>query len=214
MGLRGPLRSPTSRRGLAEIRRREKAQECASLGIEYEGRTQARIELQRRVRLKGIQAFNAGKIDKEALAEFQRKRREYHFKRKYGMSIADYEAMRELRSGRCDICLQQKTLNVDHCHATGRVRGLLCRECNTALGQFKDSPEALMRAAGYVAGTSGSGNHGTSWSSKKSKQQARQSGDTEAPKTRGAGSKVSGHSGSAWTLFGGPEFDADGTTHV
>jgi hypothetical protein len=39
---------------------------------------------------------------------------------------------------------------IDHCHTTGAVRGTLCHQCNTALGNFKDSPELLRRAALYV----------------------------------------------------------------
>ena len=53
----------------------------------------------------------------------------------------------------CDICgkdeLESK-LVVDHCHASGKVRGVLCYSCNTSLGKFKDSPELLRSAADYL----------------------------------------------------------------
>nr|BFD85776.1 hypothetical protein StreXyl84_51770 [Streptomyces sp. Xyl84] len=42
--------------------------------------------------------------------------------------------------------------HVDHCHGTGRVRGVLCSSCNAALGQFKDRPDVMRRAAAYVEG--------------------------------------------------------------
>nr|WP_078884185.1 endonuclease domain-containing protein [Streptomyces sp. NRRL S-340] len=42
--------------------------------------------------------------------------------------------------------------HVDHCHGTGRVRGVLCFSCNAALGQFKDRPDVMRRAAAYVEG--------------------------------------------------------------
>lgn len=55
------------------------------------------------------------------------------------------------QSGRCAICLEKpKTLRVDHDHATGVLRGLLCHNCNVGLGQFYDAPALLRRAAKYL----------------------------------------------------------------
>jgi hypothetical protein len=52
---------------------------------------------------------------------------------------------------RCAICLGfMKRANVDHCHETGKRRGLLCSGCNTAIGKLKDDPEVLRRAADYI----------------------------------------------------------------
>jgi hypothetical protein len=50
----------------------------------------------------------------------------------------------------CAICLIRKPQYVDHCHATGKVRGLLCPSCNTALGFFKDSARIVERAKQYL----------------------------------------------------------------
>lgn len=54
----------------------------------------------------------------------------------------------------CLICLGAdatgRRLAVDHDHTTGKVRGLLCGACNTALGKMRDSPEQLRRAADYL----------------------------------------------------------------
>lgn len=86
--------------------------------------------------------------------ETRRKRRDRNLKRLYGMSIEAYEVELQRQRGVCAICLQPPTterpLAVDHCHATTKVRMLLCYPCNTGLGFFKDDPERLQRAVEYV----------------------------------------------------------------
>lgn len=52
--------------------------------------------------------------------------------------------------GPCDICGRVGPRDQDHDHADGKLRGLLCRQCNVALGQLKDSPELIRRAADYL----------------------------------------------------------------
>jgi hypothetical protein len=67
------------------------------------------------------------------------------------MSLADYEAMLERQRGACAICKKSdEALCVDHCHACGKVRGLLCAKCNSALGFCNDSPEHLLAAVAYL----------------------------------------------------------------
>jgi hypothetical protein len=84
--------------------------------------------------------------------------RERHMVRKYGVTLADYEAMLAVQGGRCAIChvtegsQRYGVFHVDHCHSTGRVRGLLCRGCNHMLGVVGDSVEALERAISYLGG--------------------------------------------------------------
>jgi hypothetical protein len=55
----------------------------------------------------------------------------------------------------CAICATDKPTRVgwvvDHCHSTGRVRGILCGNCNTALGMVKDNPETLLAAVTYLS---------------------------------------------------------------
>jgi recombination endonuclease VII len=61
--------------------------------------------------------------------------------RKYGLTVAEYDAMVEAQQGVCFVCSQPqpkgKRLYVDHCHTSGKVRGLLCRMCNLRLGWFE-----------------------------------------------------------------------------
>jgi len=80
------------------------------------------------------------------------KGRAQHLKRNYGLTEAERDAMVATQRGLCAICLDAPAMHVDHCHGTGRVRGVLCFSCNAALGQFKDQPDAIRRAAAYVEG--------------------------------------------------------------
>jgi hypothetical protein len=73
------------------------------------------------------------------------------FQKVYGISMADYEAMFERQGGACAICKRTGvTLCVDHCHLTGEVRGLLCSQCNSAIGFCSDDPAVLQAAAAYL----------------------------------------------------------------
>jgi hypothetical protein len=73
---------------------------------------------------------------------------------KFGIDIAAYDRLMELQRGVCAVCEQTcstgKRLAVDHDHVTGKVRGLLCRRCNAALGMFGDVPEMVEKAALYL----------------------------------------------------------------
>jgi len=80
--------------------------------------------------------------------------RDGHLRRKYGIGVDDYEAMLTEQGGTCAICqepsLTSASLHVDHDHATGVVRGLLCVSCNNALGAFRESQSIFRRAADYL----------------------------------------------------------------
>ncbi len=81
-------------------------------------------------------------------------------KHKYGISLLEYEQMLAEQGGKCYLCGatenstggERKDWNfaVDHNHTTGKVRGLLCNNCNRGLGLFRDNPELLRKAAEYV----------------------------------------------------------------
>jgi recombination endonuclease VII len=73
-------------------------------------------------------------------------------KRQYGLTTKGYAQMQEDQDGLCAICYRVPATHIDHDHATGKVRGLLCENCNRGLGIFQDDPEALAFAADYVRG--------------------------------------------------------------
>lgn len=76
---------------------------------------------------------------------------------RYGITLEQYGLMLEAQGGGCKICGSSspkrkgsKNLVVDHCHISGRVRGLLCYRCNVGLGNFEDNPELLSKALQYL----------------------------------------------------------------
>lgn len=76
--------------------------------------------------------------------------REYRRRNKYGLEIGEYDKFLQKQNFKCAICNLEKKLIIDHCHKTGRVRGLLCQTCNSALGKVKDNIEILASAIMYL----------------------------------------------------------------
>jgi len=88
--------------------------------------------------------------------------RKFHLKKKYGLSLEEYQQMWEEQGGVCKVCGRPEgrvtnpegkvsSLSVDHNHETGEVRGLLCHACNTALGQLNEDPAIIQNLLGYLA---------------------------------------------------------------
>jgi hypothetical protein len=77
----------------------------------------------------------------------------YHYKQ-YGISLAIKQKLLENQGNKCAICKKQLIkkfdICVDHCHKTKIIRGILCRKCNSALGQFGDSIQGLTKAIEYI----------------------------------------------------------------
>lgn len=97
---------------------------------------------------------------RDANPELNRERiRNNDLKRHYGITPAEYEALFVAQGGVCAICGQPehlmwkgklRRLAVDHDHKTGKVRALLCSDCNTSIGKMHDDPYLLRRAADYI----------------------------------------------------------------
>jgi hypothetical protein len=84
-----------------------------------------------------------------------RQKQEQNWKRRYGMTRRAYERLLAYQGGMCAACggppdTEDQILAIDHSHETGKVRGLLCKACNTALGNAKDDPAKLARLKLYL----------------------------------------------------------------
>ena len=123
-----------------------------------------------------IQSYRASNKDKLAEAgkiwrsKNQDKVKQYqrtsNLRKKFGLSVEQYEKMAVAQNHVCAICLQPETfihktkgqvarLAIDHCHVSGKIRKLLCANCNRALGLFNDNADILKRAAQYITDHNG-----------------------------------------------------------
>lgn len=87
--------------------------------------------------------------------QWRRKNREREraatYRRVFNLSTAAFESLRQAQRGLCAICLlPMKNPCVDHCHISGRVRGLLCMKCNSAIGLLDDNLDIVINAVRYL----------------------------------------------------------------
>lgn len=147
---------------------------CASARqrIRYQNNKQAIREYVRNYRNKNRESVNANlrryyKENHEILKakkkvrynenpeKFRAQTRAIKLKSNYGLTVDQYDAMVIVQHGKCAICgapptVRKKNLTVDHSHKTGKVRELLCQNCNSGLGHFKDDPGLLILATNYL----------------------------------------------------------------
>jgi hypothetical protein len=112
------------------------------------------------IRAKKAEAQKRRKMRRTSTSEGKRG---YYLKKKYGISLDEASSLYKTQGGVCAICglrltffkvENEPTACLDHCHATGKVRGFLCNGCNTGLGGFRDTPEFLDRAIRYLTAKS------------------------------------------------------------
>lgn len=104
-----------------------------------------------------IREYLASRRDKiaDTRRRWAAKNRDHQQRWTYGLRAGEYDELLAQQGGGCAICGRAKSVNgrrlsVDHCHATGRVRGLLCSGCNSGLGFFQDDARLLLVAACYL----------------------------------------------------------------
>jgi Recombination endonuclease VII len=89
------------------------------------------------------------------LQAHRRKHRLYAMKSRNGLTSEEYDALLAVQGGVCAICgssgTEERRLCIDHDHTSGKVRSLLCDECNIGLGKFMDDPDLLQAAINYLA---------------------------------------------------------------
>lgn len=111
---------------------------------------------------KAVVSGHKRKYEQNMSPEQKARRKDYHYWRhlrlNYGVTPEIYAAMLKAQGGLCALCCKpgrtgrNGKMDVDHCHTTGRVRGLLCRHCNIALGILGDTPERMEIVMTYVRG--------------------------------------------------------------
>lgn len=122
--------------------------------INRRSREKAKVDPDRVVKLRDYQLRYREK-NRETLVAKERER-------KFGISHAEYAELHQRQGGVCAICKKPETatrngkvksLAVDHCHSTGRIRGLLCADCNTGIGKLKEDRNIFLAAIQYLEST-------------------------------------------------------------
>lgn len=114
---------------------------------------QAAYNAARRARYATCEATKAAKkAEAKAWHEANPEKRHAQRLRKYGLTPAQFASMMVEQGSACAICKRadQGFPMIDHCHTTGRVRGLLCMQCNQGIGKLKDSETLLLSAIEYL----------------------------------------------------------------
>jgi len=127
-------------------------------------RRAAQSEAERLREYKDRESWRAKNLEKVRAQQRARYRarpeqmKEKQLRRDFGIGLSEYNSMLAVQGGLCAICRTDKPggtskgyFYVDHDHATGKVRALLCQSCNSGLGAFKDRHDLLVLAAMYLA---------------------------------------------------------------
>jgi hypothetical protein len=135
---------------VAWLTEREKRRAC-----EKRYREKHREEINRRARLRTV---TQPEKQREIQRRYHHRNKEkenkrssaYQYKSKYALTVETRDEILKQNGGMCLICNNLPSEHIDHDHATGLIRGALCRWCNYGLGNFRDQPELLLAAVKYL----------------------------------------------------------------
>jgi hypothetical protein len=134
-------------KNITEFRKRKSSNN--RFGVEYdciecENKRRALYRETHREKIKEYDKLYTHRPDKN-------KTKDNHYRLKYGITLDDYKVLYKNQNGKCVACgIDKDVLFVDHDHKTGRIRGLLCRDCNFALGHVRDNPSTLEKLIRYL----------------------------------------------------------------
>lgn len=150
-----PHKDPEIRKAyLREWNRRNKGYQIGR----FAKRLEKDPESLRQYNRENMRRWRANNPDKVALQSKNRKRNDKdkcsYLQNKYDMTLEQWKSLFILQGSCCAICKSYwpngANWHTDHCHKTGKVRGILCNGCNTGLGQFKDKITSLQSAISYL----------------------------------------------------------------
>jgi len=105
-------------------------------------------------RIDNPERSRAYQAEYRARPERRRAMRDLYYRRTFGITADDFDALLEKQGGVCAICgcapERAASFHLDHDHVSGAIRGILCLDCNQGVGKFRDDPGLLERAAAYI----------------------------------------------------------------
>ena len=155
-GERKPLDDFYRSTGMRDGHRNDcKACNLAEKKKRYEADPAKHIAAVKRWQQENSERLNAYRREYRKRDDVKRRSRDAYYRKAYGKTADEVDEIVELQAGRCLICkveLPERlgSRHLDHDHVTGKVRGVLCIDCNHGIGKLKDSPDLLLRAVVYL----------------------------------------------------------------
>ena len=150
-----PLSEFYAAKGMKDGRRSDcKSCNLAAKKVRYDADPQRHIDRVRDWQVRNSDRYNDYQRERRQRPEVKARERDGHLRRKFGISKDEYDSMLASQGGVCAICLREPhpriSLHVDHDHATGTIRRLLCVRCNNGVALFEEDPAILRAAAAYL----------------------------------------------------------------